>query len=144
MAAARKEAGQRDELTEEDVEKDLVLLGLFGLIDPPRQEAINALVMSQIFYLLNVRVYRQPAYTLEGLFGSRVVLLAMAACAVLQVLFTHLPFMNALFGTAPLDAWAWAQCIAVGVGIFIIVEIEKAIRRHSSMLAAEGLRARGG
>ena len=109
-----------------------------------RTMAVNALVMSQIFYLLNVRVYHDPAYTLEGLFGSRVVLLAMAACAVFQVLFTHVPFMNTLFGTAPLDAWGWLQCIAVGIGIFILVEIEKTVRRRNPQLASASLRAQTG
>jgi hypothetical protein len=35
------------------------------------------------------------------------------------------PFMNTLFGTAPLDLVAWASCIAVGLAVFVLVELEK-------------------
>ncbi|TVR82255.1 MAG: HAD family hydrolase [Rhodospirillales bacterium] len=48
LAVARKEvSGDLHELSEEDVEKDLVMLGLFGLIDPPREEAIDAVATCQ-------------------------------------------------------------------------------------------------
>lgn len=40
--AARPAANDQRELHFADVEKDLVMLGLFGLIDPPRNEAIEA------------------------------------------------------------------------------------------------------
>ena len=94
-----------------------------------RTMAVNALVMGQIFYLLNARSFTKPAYTLDGLFGSRVVMIAIGACLGLQLLFTYAPFMNTLFGTEALDAGAWARCVAVGLGIFVLVEIEKAVRR---------------
>ncbi|MGY6567571.1 MAG: HAD-IC family P-type ATPase, partial [Salinarimonas sp.] len=43
LAVARKDVEQKSELTEEEVEKgELVFLGLFGLIDPPRDEAIES------------------------------------------------------------------------------------------------------
>jgi magnesium-transporting ATPase (P-type) len=40
--ATRRTDGSRRELRFADVEQDLTLLGLFGLIDPPREEAIEA------------------------------------------------------------------------------------------------------
>jgi magnesium-transporting ATPase (P-type) len=42
LSAAFKRAGDKTEIEMEDVEKDIIFLGLFGLIDPPRQEAIDA------------------------------------------------------------------------------------------------------
>jgi magnesium-transporting ATPase (P-type) len=96
-----------------------------------RTVAVNALVMGQIFYLLNTRYFHAPAFTREGLLGSRAVLLAIGACLALQLLFTHAPFMNVLFGTEPLDAAAWAQCVGVGLGVFILVEAEKAWMRRT-------------
>jgi magnesium-transporting ATPase (P-type) len=94
-----------------------------------RTVAVNALVMGQIFYLLNTRFFEAPAYTLDGLIGNRVVLLAIAICVALQLVFTYVPFMNTLFGTAPLDLVAWASCIAVGLAVFVLVEVEKLLVR---------------
>jgi magnesium-transporting ATPase (P-type) len=94
-----------------------------------RTVAVNALVMGQIFYLLNTRSYHRPAYTLAGVAGNRAVLYAILVCIGLQLLFTYAPFMNRLFGTAPLDLAAWALCIAVGVVVFVLVEVEKAVMR---------------
>jgi magnesium-transporting ATPase (P-type) len=95
-----------------------------------RTVAVNAFVMGQIFYLLSARSFHRPAYTRDGLLGSRAVLLAIGVCLALQLLFTYAPFMNLLFGTAPLDAEAWLRCAAVGVAVFVLVELEKLVLRR--------------
>jgi magnesium-transporting ATPase (P-type) len=51
-------------------------------------------VIGEIAYLLNARFFRAPSYTLQGLFGNRVVLLTIAIAIGLQLLFTYVPFMN--------------------------------------------------
>ena len=108
-------------------------------VELARTLAVNALVMGQAFYLLNSRSFHAPAYTLSGLTGNPVVLLAIAAIILLQLLLTYAPFMNTLFGTAPLDPLGWALCLAVGVAVFLLVEIEKAcIRRGLLPLAPAG------
>ncbi|TVR96016.1 MAG: cation-transporting P-type ATPase [Rhodospirillales bacterium] len=99
-------------------------------VELARTLAVNALVMGQVFYLLNTRSFRAPAYTLSGLTGNRVALLAIAAIIVLQLLLTYAPFMNTLFGTAPLDARDWLLCILVGVAVFAFVEAEKMLQRR--------------
>jgi len=120
----------------------LLLLGGAGLLfyfeqqndDTPvefaRTLAVNALVMGQVFYLLNTRSFRAPAYTLSGLIGNPVVLIAIAAIIVLQLLLTYAPFMNVLFDTVPLDAWSWMLCLAIGLGVFVLVEAEKFLQRR--------------
>ncbi|MCC5793388.1 MAG: cation-transporting P-type ATPase [Chromatiales bacterium] len=90
-----------------------------------RTMAVNALVMGQIFYVLNARYFIQPVLTWDGLAGNRVVVGAIAACIALQLLFTYLPLMNRLFGTAPLDLGGWLRCILVGLAVFTLVELEK-------------------
>jgi magnesium-transporting ATPase (P-type) len=42
-AAFRKAGNDRSEIEKEDVEKDQIFLGLIGIIDPPREEAIEAI-----------------------------------------------------------------------------------------------------
>ena len=99
-------------------------------IEHARTLAVNALVLGQVFYLLNTRSFRAPAYTLSGLTGNPVVLIAIGAIVVLQLLLTYAPFMNVLFDTAPLGARDWLLCIAVGVAVFALVEGEKMLQRQ--------------
>jgi magnesium-transporting ATPase (P-type) len=98
-------------------------------LDFARTVAVNALVMGQIFYLIATRHFDRTSLSVEGLTGNRAVLIAISVCIALQLLFTYVPVMNTLFGTAPLDAAAWGRCIAVGVAVLALVEIEKAVRR---------------
>jgi len=99
-------------------------------VELARTLAVNALVLGQVFYLLNTRSFRAPAYTLSGLTGNRVVLIAIAAIVGLQLLLTYAPFMNTLFSTAPLTVRDWMLCIAVGVAVFVLVEAEKMLQRR--------------
>jgi magnesium-transporting ATPase (P-type) len=132
----------------------LLLVGAGGLfmveqaraatsLEYARTMAVNALVMGQIFYLVSARFFFKPSWTLDGLFGNRVAVLAIAICVLLQIAFTHLPPMQHLFGTAALDASAWLSCIAVGVAVFVVVEIEKLIvrLRHPGRVAHSSGRA---
>ncbi len=107
-------------------------------LDFARTVAVNALVMGQIFYLIATRHFDRTSLSVEGLTGNRAVLVAIAVCIALQLLFTYVPVMNTLFGTAPLDAAAWARCIAVGVAVLALVEIEKAVRRGWLETSAAG------
>jgi cation-transporting P-type ATPase F len=45
-----------------------------------------------------------------------------------QVVFTHAPFMNRLFHTAPIGPAEWLRSLAVGATVFAIVEFEKWVR----------------
>jgi magnesium-transporting ATPase (P-type) len=45
--AYKAPSGEPNELDEDEAERDLTLLGLFGLIDPPRKEAIDAVAACQ-------------------------------------------------------------------------------------------------
>jgi magnesium-transporting ATPase (P-type) len=102
-----------------------------------RTLAVNALVMGQIGYVLNSRFFSTPSWTLEGLTGSRPLVLAIATCVVLQLLFTHAPFMNRMFGTEALDAVGWLYCIGIGLAVFVFVEVEKAALRRRTKTKAK-------
>jgi hypothetical protein len=59
-----------------------------------------------------------------------VVLLAIALCVPLQLAFTYLPTMQAIFGSTGLDAAEWLKVVAAGLLVFVVAELEKwAIRR---------------
>ncbi|TVS00987.1 MAG: HAD family hydrolase [Rhodobacteraceae bacterium] len=99
-------------------------------VELARTLAVNALVMGQVFYLLNTRAFSAPAWTLSGLTGNKVVLIAIAAIIGLQLLLTYAPFMNTLFATEPMDVRNWMLCILVGLGVFVLVEGEKMLQRQ--------------
>ena len=71
-----------------------------------------------------------PAWGASGLLGNPVVLWTCTATLLLQALFTYAPPLQALFGTAPLDAASWALIVALAFGKFVIVEGEKAVLRR--------------
>jgi magnesium-transporting ATPase (P-type) len=127
----------------------LLLLGAGGLflqeqardattVDFARTMAVNALVMGEIFYLLNTRFFTRSAISWQGLTGNRAVVIAIAVCIGLQLIFTHAPFMNLLFESTPLDAGAWARCVAVGLAVFVLVETEKAVLRRWASSGGRG------
>lgn len=105
-----------------------------GTIEEARTAAVNALVMGEIFYLWNARYILAPSLSLDALFGSRPVLISIATAATLQLGFTYLPFMQALFGTAPLGPAAWGPILVAGLAVFALVEIEKAAARRRAVL----------
>jgi hypothetical protein len=49
---------------------------------------------------------------------------------VLQGALTYLPFMNAAFGTIPLQFADWKYPFILGIAVFLIVEAEKAVMRR--------------
>ncbi len=118
----------------------ILVVGTFGLfindlaagngIEHARTVAVNTLVVFEIFYLFNSRFIVAPVLSRSGLFGNRYVIVAVVVLIVFQLLFTYLPVMHTLFGTAPLDAATWLSIIAVGSSVLFLVELEKAAVRR--------------
>jgi magnesium-transporting ATPase (P-type) len=86
----------------------LMMIGALGLfvwemhrgasIEAARTIAVNAVVMSEMLYLLNSRSIYRSVLSREGLFGNRQALAAIAACILLQLAFTHAPAQQSIFG----------------------------------------------
>ena len=121
----------------------ILTVGTFGLflweqfqgasIEQARTVAVNTLVMFEIFYLFNSRYMIAPVLNLNGLFGNRYVLYAVALLILFQLGFTYLPPLQALFGTAPIDGGTWLRIVVVASSVLFIVEREKAQVRRRSM-----------
>ncbi|MDH0701963.1 HAD-IC family P-type ATPase, partial [Pseudomonas toyotomiensis] len=99
-------------------------------LDSARTMALNAVVMCEVFYLINSRRIFASVLSFKGLFGSRAVLLAIAACLLLQALYTYAPPMQRLFNSTALDAAQWARVVLAGLAVFVIAELEKWLIRR--------------
>ncbi len=112
----------------------LLFAGSFGLfewelnsgesVQAARTAAVNVLVFGELFYLFNCRSLSHSMFTL-GVFSNPWLFVGASTMAALQLLFTYLPSMQHVFGTASLGVTNWLLIIAVGVVIYIVVEIEK-------------------
>ena len=86
--------------------------------------------MFEIFYLFNSRYMTAPVLNREGLTGNRYILYAVGLLILFQLAFTYLPPLQALFGTAAIDAGVWLRIVMVAASVLFIVELEKALVRR--------------
>jgi magnesium-transporting ATPase (P-type) len=98
--------------------------------DAARTMVVNTIVVMEIFYLFNVRYMHRTSFSLVGAMGTRAVLLAIGAVVAAQLAFTYAPFMQALFGTAPIALKDGLPIVGIGVLLMIIMEAEKAAMRR--------------
>jgi len=117
-------------------------IGLFLLeigsgmpVEVARTVAVNALVVSQIFYLFNSRNLRESSFEIRRPLQNKAMLIAVPSLVLLQLLFVYAPFMHTWFGSTPLDLRHWWPPLAVGIGVFLVAELEKAIYRALHPLA---------
>ncbi|MGW3403566.1 cation-translocating P-type ATPase [Streptomyces zhihengii] len=100
---------------------------------PVYREAITmvqaGIVLSQFFNALAVRTDRQSIRT-AGLFSNPALLAAGGFGLALMVAVSYLPPLQAVFGTAPLDAEDWAVLAALGTLPLLADEIRKASLRR--------------
>lgn len=107
-------------------------------LDYARTAAVNTLVGFEIFYLFSSRYLRGSSFSVEGVFGSRPVLVAIGIVIGLQAAFTYAPPLQFLFQTEGLDALSWVKIIAVSSLVFLLVEVEKrAVNRVSGRRAQQ-------
>jgi magnesium-transporting ATPase (P-type) len=97
--------------------------------DLARTVAVNALVIGQIFYLLNSRYRLDSSLSLKAHLGNKYLPLGIGAVAVLQLLFTYAPPLQALFETEAIPLRVWPWLLLGGFVFFLVVETEKLIIR---------------
>jgi magnesium-transporting ATPase (P-type) len=99
-----------------------------------RTAAVNMLVLAQLAYLFNARRFVDHAFSRSTLSGNRVALFAAAVLLGLQLAFTYLPPMQALFQTVSLGADVWARMLLFALALFLLVEIEKWVLRRRGIV----------
>jgi magnesium-transporting ATPase (P-type) len=117
----------------------LMMAGALGLflweldrgasLETARTMAVSAVVASEMFYLLNSRSLFGSVLSRDGLLGNRYVLIAIAACATLQLAFAHAGPLQDVFGSTHLTAGEWLRVLAAGAMVFAVAELEKAAVR---------------
>ncbi len=90
--------------------------------------AVTTVVLFQCFYLLQCRSLTHSILEI-GLGTNRLVYAGIGLLLVLQAGFVYLPFMNALFGSAPLDAGAWLRALGAALVVVPVIGVEKRLRR---------------
>ncbi|WNG48040.1 HAD-IC family P-type ATPase [Archangium minus] len=89
--------------------------------------AVTTVIMFQIFYLLNCRSLRDSFFRI-GVFSNPFVYLGIGTLVLLQLGFIYLPFMQAVFNTAPLSLEALGLCALVGAMVLPVISVEKWLR----------------
>jgi magnesium-transporting ATPase (P-type) len=92
-------------------------------------EAVTTVIFFQIFYLLNCRSLKDPMPKM-GLRSNPWIYVGIAVILLLQLAFVYLPFMNAVFGSAPLGLRSWGEAALIGMLIMPIISVEKWWRRR--------------
>jgi cation-transporting ATPase F len=100
-----------------------------------RTAAVSVIVVGEIFYLFSSRALLRPAWSVP-LFSNLWLWAGIAGMLAVQFAFAHVPIINRLFHTAPLDAGAWLRVLIAGAGVLVVVEAEKSIRRATAKSAA--------
>ena len=94
-----------------------------------RAVAVNALVIGQVFYLLNSRYKVDSSLSFKAHLCNKYLLAGIAAVAVLQLLFTYAPPFQTLFETTAIPLWVWPWLFLGGLVFFLVVEAEKLVIR---------------
>ena len=101
-----------------------------GASDPlARTVAVNALVIGQVFYLLNSRFKVDSSLSPMAHLGNAYLPLGVGAVVVLQLLYTYAPPLQRVFETEAIPLRVWPWLFLGGLIFFLVVEIEKAIIR---------------
>jgi Ca2+-transporting ATPase len=90
--------------------------------------AVTAVILFQVFYLLNCRSLRDSILRI-GLTSNPWVFVGIGAIVVLQAAFIYAPPLQAVFGSAPLEARDLLVALLVGAVILPIVSLEKRLTR---------------
>jgi magnesium-transporting ATPase (P-type) len=90
-----------------------------------RTVAVNALIIGQVFYLVNSRYLLGSSLSLEAHMGNKYLPIGIVAVVILQLLFTYTTPFQAIFGNEAIPLRIWPWLLAGGLVFFLVVETEK-------------------
>ena len=119
----------------------IILAGAFGLfeyelgrgasVEEARTVAVNVVIFVGILYLFNSRSLTRSPFQL-GFFSNPWAIGGAVLMVLIQMLYTYAPFMQSLFGSAPMSLTLWLDVLAVSLAAFGVIEAEKWVRRKVS------------
>lgn len=95
-----------------------------------RTAALNLFVAVEVFYLFSCRSLTQSAFRI-GFFSNKWIIVGVSVQILAQLVITYLPFLNSLFGTAPIGPAVWLRVLAVAAAVTVVVAIDKRLRRSA-------------
>jgi len=96
-----------------------------------RTIAVNAIVVGQVFYLLNSRYKFDSSISFKAHLGNPYLGYGIGAVILAQALFTYAPPFQTLFHTKPVPLAQWPWLLLGGFVFFLVVEAEKLILRRA-------------
>jgi len=105
-----------------------MLVGDGAEVEIARTAVCATIVFVQIGFLFNCRSLTRAHWTL-GLFSNPILLGGVATMIAVQLAFTHVPAMNALFSTAPLGVREWLLVLLFALAVHTVIGVEKMIAR---------------
>jgi magnesium-transporting ATPase (P-type) len=91
--------------------------------------AVTAVIMFQVFYMLNSRSLRDTIFQI-GVFSNPWVFVGIGVTLALQAAFIYAPPLQRVFGSAALDPAELAVAMLAGVATLPVITIEKWIARR--------------
>jgi Ca2+-transporting ATPase len=112
--------------------------GILGKAEQlPRTLGFTVLALGQIFHVMAIHAGDRVSFFKTWFSKNRLLLVAVLSTFLLQLGVVYLPFMQATFETSPLSLTELALAIGLSAVILAAVEVEKALRRSRSPLAAD-------
>ena len=99
-----------------------------------RTVAVNAILIGEIFYLLNSRYLLESSLSLKAHMGNKYLPRGIGGTVILQLLFTYTRPFQAVFGNEAMPLRIWPWLLAGGLVFFLVVEAEKFVIRSSNSL----------
>jgi len=99
-----------------------------------RTVAVNAIIIGQVFYLLNSRYLLDSSLSLKAHTGNKYLPLSIGVVVILQLVFTYTAPFQAVFGNEAIPLRVWPWLIGGGLVFFFVVEMEKLAIRSSASL----------